>query len=114
MTVGALFTPSATMCMLSIMSSIDRPFASSMPTWRLRLWGLVQVAIISPMPASPAKVSGLPPSAAPKRLISASPRVIKAARVLSPAPSPSPIPTAMAMMFFSTPPNSQPITSWLV
>ena len=36
----------------------------------------------------------------PSRLISAKPRVISAARVLSPAPSPSPIPTAMAMMFF--------------
>ena len=41
-------------------------------------------------------------------------RVISALRVLSPAPIPSPIPTAMAMMFLSTPPSSQPTTSSLV
>ena len=33
------------------------------------------------------------------------------ALVLSPKPTPSTIPTATATMFFSTPPNSVPITS---
>ena len=76
--------------------------------------GLVQVAIRSPMPVRPAKVSGRPPIATPSRVISASPRVISPARVLSPAPSPSPMPTAIAMMFLSTPPSSQPSRSVLV
>src|SRR3546814_20886411 len=55
-----------------------------------------------------AKVSGRPPIATPNRVISASPRVISPARVLSPAPKPSPMPTAIAMIFLSTPPSSQP------
>ena len=69
---------------------------------------------MSPMPASPAKVSALPPMATPRRVTSARPRVMRAERVLSPAPWPSPIPTAIAMIFLSTPPNSQPMTSLLV
>ena len=60
------------------------PRPISTPTWRLRLCGLAHVAMRSPMPASPANVSGSPPSATPRRASSASPRVISAALVLSP------------------------------
>ena len=66
------------------------------------------------MPASPANVGALPPIATPSRVISASPRVITAERVLSPTPRPSPMPVAIAITFLSAPPSSQPITSWLV
>ena len=65
------------------------------------------------MPASPAKVSGSAPMATPSRVISASPRVISAARGLLPSPSPSRIPAAMAITFLSAPPSSTPTTSSL-
>ena len=74
----------------------------------------MHVAIRSPIPASPAKVAGSPPSASPNRLISLSPRVTTVARVLSPVPSPSAMPEAMAITFLSTPPSSHPMTSWWV
>ena len=66
------------------------------------------------MPARPANVSGSPPMATPRRVSSARPRVMTAARVLSPAPRPSAMPAAMAMTFLSAPPISQPTTSGLV
>src|SRR5437773_1770622 len=51
------------------------------------------------------------PSATPNRVISASPRVIRAARVLWPMPSPSKMPAARAMTFLSAPASSTPSTS---
>jgi hypothetical protein len=36
------------------------------------------------------------------------------ARVLSPTLSPCAMPVAIATTFFSAPPSSQPMTSWLV
>ena len=80
------------MCISAMISSIVRPWPSCSPTWRLRLCGLMQVAIRSPMPARPEKVSARPPIATPSRVISARPRVITAERVLSPTPRPSPMP----------------------
>ena len=58
-------------------------------------------------------VSGRPPSRSPRRVISASPRVISAARALSPKPSPSEMPAAIAITFLTAPPTSTPITSSL-
>ena len=69
------------------------------------------MATRSPSPASPANVIGSAPSAAPSRAVSASPRVISVARVLSPKPIPSAIPQASAITFFTAPPSSQPTTS---
>ena len=66
------------------------------------------------MPASPANVAGSPPSATPSRVISASPRVMSVARVLSPKPIPSAMPDAIAITFLTTPATSQPTTSGLV
>ena len=74
----------------------------------------MHVARRSPSPASPPKVTTWPPMAVPRRAISASPRVMTAARVLSPVPSPSAMPEAMAMTFLSAPATSQPTTSGLV
>ena len=54
------------------------------------------------------------PSATPSRVISASPRVISAARELNPSPSPSAMPVATAMTFLSAPPSSTPVTSLCV
>ena len=66
-------------------SSSVWPCASAMPSARFRLRsGSGQNR--SPMPARPAKVSGLAPRATPSRVISASPRVISAARGLCPSP----------------------------
>src|SRR5439155_22387028 len=76
--------------------------------------GELQVATRSPSPARPANVIGSAPSAAPNRAVSASPRVISEARVLSPKPIPAAIPTASAITFFTAPPSSQPTTSPLV
>lgn len=68
----------------------------------------------SPTPERPAKVSALPPSSVPKRVISASPRVISAAVALSPRPRPESMPAAMAKTFLSAPPSSTPAMSSLV
>src|SRR6266853_863758 len=78
----AVSTPSATVFFpfRAAASDLPRPIAS--PSARLRDKGPVAVRIRSPIPARPAKVSGLAPHATPSRVISASPRVISAARVL--------------------------------
>jgi len=48
------------------------------------------------------------PAATARRVISARPRVMSAARPLLPKPSPSLMPHAMASTFFSAPPSSTP------
>ncbi len=63
------------------------------------------------MPASPANVRGSAPSASPSLAISARPRVISVALVLSPKPRATAMPTASAMTFLTVPPSSQPTTS---
>ena len=75
---------------------------------------MMQVTIKSPIPDKPQNVSIFPPSSTPSLEISAIPRVIKAAFVLSPSPIPSRIPAASAITFFSAPPSSIPIISGLV
>ena len=87
------------------------PCASATPSARLRLRLPVVVSTRSPMPARPAKVSGSAPSATPSRVISASPRVMSAARGLWPSPRPSRMPAATAITFLSAPPSSTPMTS---
>ena len=84
------------------------------PNVRFRDSGELHVATRSPIPASPANVCAWAPSAEPSRAISASPRVISVALVLSPSPMATAMPTAIAMTFFTVPPSSQPITSVLV
>ena len=76
--------------------------------------GELQVATRSPIPASPANVWVCAPSAEPSLAISASPRVISVARVLSPSPIATAMPTAIAITFFTAPPSSQPVTSVFV
>ena len=66
--------------------SVVFPCANFTPTWWLRLLVELQVAMRSPIPARPAKVSGCPPSFTPSRVSSASARVIKVALELSPKP----------------------------
>ena len=66
----------------------------------------------SPIPASPAKVSGLAPAAIPSRIISARPRVSSPALPLSPKPRPSAAPAAIATTFLSAPASSTPRMSW--
>mgnify|MGYP001114417766 CR=1 FL=1 len=62
-------------------------------------------------PDRPAIVSGRPPRARPKRVISAKPRAISAARAFCPSPAPSTTPQAMARTFLTAPPISAPTTS---
>src|SRR4029077_16435761 len=107
----AVFTPSTTAARPASASSRRFPSPSSTPSWWLRDRGPVAVRMRSPIPASPANVAGSAPSATPKRVISASPRVIRAARVLWPMPSPSKMPAARAMTFLSAPASSTPSTS---
>jgi hypothetical protein len=107
--------PSATWPWLAASASARLcPRPSRSPKVRLRDSGDEQVATRSPSPASPAKVSGSAPSATPRRAVSASPRVMSEARVLSPNPIPAATPQASAMTFLPAPPSSQPITSVLV
>src|SRR5256885_640830 len=96
--------------------SQQRPLSepSSSRARRFRESGLMQVAIRSPTPARPEKVSGLAPAATPSRVISARPRVTMPALALSPNPSPSTMPAASATTFLSAPHSSTPITSALV
>src|SRR6266516_2652848 len=107
----AVFTPSATEARPARACDSAVPRASSTPSERFRDSGPVAVRIRSPIPARPANVAGSAPSATPSRVISASPRVISAARVLCPRPSPSRIPAARAITFLSAPPSSTPSTS---
>ena len=107
-------TPSATLVIEARISSSVRPLESCTPNWWLRLSGLAHVAMRSPMPASPDRVSGLAPAATLRRAISARPRVMNPALALSPRLSPSHTPAPSAMMFLSDPPNSTPTTSSLV
>src|SRR5450756_180138 len=74
----------------------------------------MHVAIRSPTPARPENVAGSAPRATPSRTVSARPRVMIVALVLSPMPMPSAIPTARAMTFLTAPPSSVPTTSVFV
>src|SRR5439155_7436593 len=107
----AVFTPSTTAARPANASSRLLPSPSSTPSWWLRDSGPVAVRMRSPIPASPANVAGSAPSATPRRVISASPRVIRAARVLWPIPRPSRMPAARAMTFLSAPASSTPSMS---
>src|SRR5688500_9158217 len=110
----ALRTPSAMVSVPVRISCSERPFPTSTPTARLRLRAPVQVSTRSPIPASPAKVSCRAPNATPSRVVSASPRVMSAARELSPSPSPSAIPVATAITFLTAPATSTPRRSSVV
>ena len=55
--------------------------------------------------------AGRAPRASPRRVISAKPRVMSAARAFIPKPNPSAMPVAIASIFFTAPPTSTPITS---
>ena len=105
---SALTTPSATSPTDATASSRFAPLPIAIPTRRFRERSDVHVATRSPTPARPPKVSAVPPSATPRRPISASPLVMIVARVLSPNPSPSETPAAIASTFFVAPATSHP------
>mmetsp|Transcript_98994 Transcript_98994/g.221068 ORF Transcript_98994/g.221068 Transcript_98994/m.221068 type:complete len:267 (+) Transcript_98994:327-1127(+) len=67
--------------------------------------------MMSPMPESPARVSGCAPMAVANQRISALPCVTRADMALRPSPRPSQIPAAIARTFFRAPATSQPTTS---
>ena len=94
-------------------SATDIPLPRFSPKVRLRERGDMQVAMRSPTPAKPMKVDGSAPKRTPSRAVSAKPRVMIDALVLSPIPMPSAMPTARATTFFTAPPSSVPTTSWL-
>ena len=73
----------------------------------------VAVKTRSPRPDRPMKVSGLAPSAKPRRVISARPRVTSAARAFKPKSRPSHSPVAIASTFLTAPPTSTPTMSSL-
>src|SRR4051812_25642133 len=107
----AVTTPSATVSVPLSTSSNFAPFPISRPTARFRLRDPVHVNTRSPSPASPANVLCSAPSAIPRGVIPARPRVMSAALALKPSPNPPAIPVATAITFFSAPPSSTPITS---
>src|SRR5690606_6073781 len=78
--VSVVVTPSATVSRPCSTSFKVAPRPISRPTLRLRESDPVHVSTRSPIPARPAKVSGSAPSFTPRRVISARPRVISAAR----------------------------------
>ena len=96
------------------MSFSLRPLPSSIPTERLRERVPVQVRTRSPMPERPARAWRRPPQATARRVISAMPRVMRAAEELWPRLRPWTTPAARAMTFLSAPPSSTPATSSLV
>ena len=104
-------TPSAVCLVTATTSDTAIPWPSRTPNEWLRDSGDMQVAMRSPTPASPAKVTASPPRAVPSRIVSASPRVMIDALELSPMPSPSAMPTASAMTFLTAPQISVPTTS---
>jgi hypothetical protein len=110
-TAGALSAPSATERRSAKMSFSARPWPSAAPSDVLREVSEAQVSTRSPRPQSPESVSAFAPMARPKRVSSAKPRVMSAARAPSPSLRPSATPPAMAMTFFTAPPISAPIKS---
>ncbi len=66
------------------------------------------------MPDKPNMVSGSAPNVLANRMISAMPRVNKAALALAPYPRPSQIPAAIASTFLTVPPTCTPNTSLVV
>src|SRR6185312_7504996 len=106
--------PSAVWVICTDTSSSVSPSPSRRPAVWLRDSGDEQVATRSPSPASPAMVCTSPPKARVSRVVSASPRVMTVALVLSPMPLPSQIPTHRAITFLTIPPISTPVTSGLV
>ena len=112
-TVRALYTPSATWPRESTACASVMPVASSWPTRRLRLRSPVAVSTRSPRPLRPMKVSVRAPRAVPRRVISARPRVMRAARALRPSCKPSHRPVATASTFLTAPPTSTPTRSSL-
>src|SRR6266545_3649399 len=109
--VRVVLTPSTTAGFPASACSSVLPCPSATPRVRLRDKAPVAVRIRSPMPARPANVIGCAPSVTPSRVISASPRVIRAARALNPSPRPSRIPAARAITFLSAPASSTPTKS---
>ena len=109
----AVRIPSTIMFVPSVISFAVLPSAIIIPAVWLRLWTDVQVQTRSPIPERPKKVVICAPKCTPKRVISTSPRVMRAARLLSPRPMPSSTPQASAMIFFSAPPYSTPLISSL-
>ena len=105
---------SITMGLVLRTSAGDRPAPMARPARRFREWRLVAVATKSPRPERPLKVKGWAPRRKPSRVISASPRVMSAARVFSPKPRPSLMPHPNAMTFLRAPPSSTPTRSSLV
>ena len=87
------------------------PSPIALPSEKLRLLVDEQVSTRSPRPDRPASVSRRPPIASPKRVISAKPRAISAARAFWPSPRPSATPQAIASTFLTAPPTSAPATS---
>src|SRR5690606_3567337 len=112
-TETAVRTHSTTIVMAPSASATDIPPPIISPKRRFRLCRLKHVTTRSPRPASPKNVSASAPMARPSRLISASPRVTRAAFALSPSPSPSPIPAASAITFLTEPAISTPRRSAL-
>mmetsp|Transcript_28201 Transcript_28201/g.66145 ORF Transcript_28201/g.66145 Transcript_28201/m.66145 type:complete len:260 (-) Transcript_28201:159-938(-) len=110
----AVSTPSATSVVEAKISSIVSPLPSRYPNFRLRESGPKQVPNVSPTPDKPAMVLGRAPRDRPSLLISAHPLVTRPDMALVPSSSPSHIPAARAITFFTAPPTSTPITSWLV
>ena len=109
------FTPSAVCVVLASTSSSGIPRPSLSPKARLRDSGELQVRDQVAQPGQARRrCAGRRRAPRPAWLISASPRVISMALVLSPRPIPIAIPTASAITFLTAPPSSQPITSWLV
>ena len=110
----AVGMPSTTWPTSASTSAGEAPLASSSPASRLRLCREVHVAMRSPRPARPMNVPMCAPWITPSRVISATLRVIRLARELSPKPRPSDMPTATAMGFLAAPQNSTPTTSSLL
>ena len=110
---GAVDAPSATVRRSASSSAGRAPSPIPLPSEKLRELVEEQVRTRSPSPASPASVSARAPLARPKRVISAKPREISAARAFWPSPRPSTTPQAMASTFLTAPPTSAPATSSL-
>ena len=108
---GAVCAPSATVRRSAIRSRALWPSPMALPSEKLRLLVEEQVSTRSPSPDRPASVSRRAPMARPKRIISAKPRAISAARAFWPSPRPSTTPQAMARTFLTAPPTSAPATS---
>ena len=104
-------SPSTNSLLFALICSTVSPLPSRYPKLKLRLSGLMAVAIKSPIPAVPINALESDPITFPKAIISARPLVMTNACIFRPKSLPANMPESIAIIFLSAPASSVPTIS---